>query len=477
MQLEFFGAAGEVTGSCHILEVGGQRVLLDCGMIQGGRKQEARNFEPFPFDASKIDAVVLSHAHIDHSGRLPLLVQRGFSGSIYTHNATCDLVEVLLSDAAHIAASAARAENRKRARQDQPPVEPLYDDAAAQGAIARLKGRAYRKPFDVVPGVSVEFFDAGHIMGSSIVQITATEEQEGVQHTRNLVFSGDLGQYNTPILDDPSGLAKADLVLMESTYGNRNHRGREATLDELGEVLAKADKAGGTLLIPAFAVGRSQEILYQLGKHYDAWNLEGWHVYLDSPMAIKATRIYWEYPHLYDSEATKLRRETDPMPVLKNLHLTRTAEESKKIHKRGARAIIIAGSGMLNGGRILHHLKERASNPKTHLMFTGYQPPGSMGRRLIDGADAVRIHGKSVEIKASVHTLGGMSAHGDQNDLLAWYRNFENKPPVYLVHGDPRASKSFAHKLRNEAGTQAVVAQSGLQLDLIKDLKRTVPDA
>lgn len=477
MQLEFFGAAGEVTGSCHILEVGGQRVLLDCGMIQGGRKQEARNFEPFPFDASTIDAVVLSHAHIDHSGRLPLLVQRGFTGLIYTHNATCDLAEVLLSDSAHIAASSARAENRRRAERDEPPVDPLYDEAAAHGAVSRLRGRAYRTPFPVVPGVTVELFDAGHIMGSSIVQITATEELDGEVHTRNLVFSGDLGQYNSPILKDPSSLADADLVLMESTYGNRNHRGREDTLAELGEVLAVADKAGGTLLIPAFAVGRSQEILYHLGTHYDEWNLQDWHVYLDSPMAIKTTRIYWDYPHLYDSEATKLRRETDPMPVLKNLHLTRTADESKKIHKRGARAIIIAGSGMLNGGRILHHLKERAGNPKTHLMFTGYQPPGSMGRRLIDGADAVRIHGKSVAIAASVHTLGGMSAHGDRNDLLSWYRGFKNRPPVYLVHGDTRASKAFALKLRNEVGAQALVAESGLRLDLIKDIKRTVPDA
>lgn len=477
MQLEFFGAAGEVTGSCHILEVGGQRVLLDCGMIQGGRKQEARNFEPFPFDASKIDAVVLSHAHIDHSGRLPLLVQRGFTGLVYTHNATCDLAEVLLLDSAHIAASSARAENRRRARRDEPPVDPLYDDAAAQGAVARLRGRAYRKPFPVVPGVTVELFDAGHIMGSSIVQVTATEARDGETHTRNLVFSGDLGQYNSPIIKDPSGLAAADLVLMESTYGNRNHRGREDTLAELGEVLAVADKAGGTLLIPAFAVGRSQEILYHLGTHYDEWNLQDWHVYLDSPMAIKTSRIYWDYPHLYDSEATKLRRETNPMPVLKNLHLTRTADESKKIHERGARAIIIAGSGMLNGGRILHHLKARVGNPKTHLMFTGYQPPGSMGRRLIDGADGIRIHGESVEVAASVHTLGGMSAHGDQNDLLSWYRGFKNLPPVYLVHGDTRASKPFAQKLRNETGAQAVVAEPGLTLDLIKDIKRTVVDA
>lgn len=477
MQLEFFGAAGEVTGSCHILEVGGQRVLLDCGMIQGGRKQEARNFEPFPFDASKIDAVVLSHAHIDHSGRLPLLVQRGFTGPIFTHNATCDLAEVLLADAAHIAASAARSENRRRARRNEPPITPLYDDAAAQGALARLRGRAYRKPFSVVPGVEVEFFDAGHIMGSSIVQVSATEERDGQVHQRDLVFSGDLGQYSSPILRDPSEHARADLVLMESTYGNRNHRGREDTLEELAQVLATADKAGGSLLIPAFAVGRSQEILYHLGKHYDEWNLKEWHVYLDSPMAIKTTRIYWDYPHLYDAEATKLRRDTDPMPVLKNLHLTRTADESKKINKRTRRAIIIAGSGMLNGGRMLHHLKERASNPKTHLMFTGYQPPGSLGRRMIDGADTVRIHGKTVEVAASVHTLGGMSAHGDQNDLLNWYRGFENRPPVYLVHGDTRASIPFSHKLRNEAGARAVVAEPGLTLDLLKDVKRTVPDA
>lgn len=470
MQLQFFGAAGEVTGSCHIVECNGNRILLDCGMIQGGRRNEARNRDPFPFDPKSVDAVVLSHAHIDHSGRLPLLVKRGFDGPIHAHNATCDLAEILLEDAARLAASSARNENRRRERKNrnrdrderEGPVEPLYELEDAQQALACFKGHRYREPVTVVPGIQLEFQDAGHIMGSCVVRLTLSEGSV----TRRLVFSGDLGQSNTPILNDPVMQDDADIVLMESTYGNRNHRNREDTVEELGGIIADATREGGVLLIPAFAVGRSQEILYHLGKNFDRWGLLHWKVFLDSPLAIKTSRIYWDYPHLYDDEATSLRRDTKPMPMLKNLHMSRTREHSMAINHIKDRAIVIAGSGMLNGGRILHHLKQRLDRPETRVLFTGYQPPGSLGSRLIERPDRVRIHGEQINVAASMHTLGGLSAHGDQEDLLSWYKSFKSRPPLYLVHGNPDASEAFAARVRSEAGGRAFLTQPGESVDL-----------
>lgn len=460
MRLTFFGAAGEVTGSCHILECNGHRVLLDCGLIQGGRDSETRNREPFPFDAASIDAVVLSHAHIDHSGRLPLLVRRGFRGPIWAHNATCDLAEILLEDSANLAASRARRAARRDAQ--DPQAEPLYEREDAARAARLLKGLRYGQAQEVAPGISVTFADAGHIMGSCVVTLKLSE---GSQRA-SLVFSGDLGQYDTPILNDPVTFGNADALLLEHTYGGRNHRERQDTVDELGAIIREADRDGGVLLVPAFAVGRSQEILYQLGKHFDEWGLKRWKVYLDSPLAIKTCRIYWDYPHLYDEEATRLKRTIDPMPVLDNLHMSRSADQSRAINRVRDRAIVIAGSGMLNGGRMLHHLKQRLGRPETRVLFTGYQPGHSLGRRLIDGADEVRIHGRPVKVAAQMHTLGGLSAHGGQDDLLRWYRAAESRPTVYLVHGNPDQGEALAARLRSEAGTRAYLPEPGASIDL-----------
>ena len=278
MQLEFFGAAGEVTGSCHILHGNGHRVLLDCGMIQGSRKQEARNRDEFPFNVDEIDAVVLSHAHLDHSGRLPLLVRRGFKGPIHTHNATKDLCKILLEDAASLSERDSEYENRKRERKGLEPIAPLYNTRDATSAIQRLKGYRYRQVVEVASGIEVRFHDAGHIMGSAVVEVLISEA--GVN--RKLVFSEDLGQHDAPILNDPTPVRDADLVLMESTYGNRLHRDRHLTHAEIGEVLSEAKAGRGNILIPAFAIGRSQEVLYVLGKNYAEWELQNWDVYLDS---------------------------------------------------------------------------------------------------------------------------------------------------------------------------------------------------
>lgn len=437
MRLSFFGAAGEVTGSCHILEVGGRRVLLDCGMIQGGRKDEVRNRDPFPFEAADIDAVVLSHAHLDHCGRLPLLVKRGFRGPIYAQRASCELVAILLADAARLEERDAAYLSRKLDRN----IKPLFTFEDGQAVIEQLRPQAYGEPFEATPGVRGVFRDAGHIIGSCVVE--AHLEAQGVKRT--LVFSGDLGQYDGPILRDPESPAHADVVLMESTYGDRRHRAREDTIAELGQILASAEE--GNVLIPAFAIGRSQEVLYQLGKHFDAWGLKRFHIFLDSPMAIEATEVYWRYSGLYDEEARRLRRENDQEPLLPNLQLSRRTEESMAINRIRSGAIVIAGSGMCNGGRIVHHLRHNLPFEETQVVILGWQARGSLGRRLVDGAERVRIHGQDVAVRARVHTLGGLSAHGDQQDLSRWVGGIGGPPRVFLVHGEDDARDALAGHL------------------------------
>lgn len=463
MKLTFFGAAGEVTGSCHILQVGDRQVLLDCGMIQGSQQNEARNRDPFPFDPKEIDAVILSHAHIDHSGRLPLLVKRGFRGPVYCQNATADLANILLLDSANISAYDAKRTNRKREREGLAPVEPLFSRADAQKTLKRLQGITYREPQEVLPGVQLTFRDAGHILGSTIVDLKL--EENGVR--KRVIFSGDLGQFDTPILHDPAAIETADLVLMESTYGGRDHRDRSATVKELGEVV-RAASGTGNVLIPAFAIGRSQEILYEFGTHYDEWQMEDWHVFLDSPMAIRASEVYWDYPHLYDEDATKFHKGVNEMPALKNLHLTRTAAESRVINRLKTGAIIIAGSGMCNGGRILHHLKHNLWRDDAHVVIVGYQARGSLGRALVDRSAQVKIHGETISVKATIHTIGGLSAHGDRGDLSRWYSQIKNRPPVYLVHGEPDSGDALRDKLQNEYGAKVKQPKPGDTIDLLK---------
>lgn len=469
--LEFYGAAGRVTGSCHILHLNGRTVLLDCGFIQGSETDEAGNAGAFPFDPAAIDAVVLSHAHLDHAGRLPLLVKRGFNGTIHAHRATRALLRILLNDAANLELNRVRRRNRRREEAGEPLLEPLYGTGDVERTVDLVQGHKYEAPFDVVPGLRVRLHDAGHILGAAVVE-AAIGTSSG---QRTLIFSGDIGQYDSPILRDPQSPERADLLIMETTYGDRLHRDRQASLEEFADVLEQAHRDGGNVLIPAFAVGRSQEILYHLGKHYDEWQIGRWQVFLDSPLAIEASEIYWDFPHLFDDEASELFRERDFMPKLPNLHFTRTANESKVISRLKRGAIIIAGSGMCNGGRILHHLKRDLGRPAAKVVFTGFQPPGTLGRRIIDGADTVRIHGESVSVRASVHTIGGFSAHADQRDLLRWYDAIDTghsdsgalRAPVWLVHGDPEAAGGFQQALREHAGVDARIAAPGDRADLV----------
>jgi metallo-beta-lactamase family protein len=462
MHLQFFGAAGEVTGSCHILEVGGRRVLLDCGLVQGGVAHGERNRAPFPFDAAAIDAVVLSHAHIDHSGRLPLLHKRGFRGPVHATKASSELARILLLDCAAMAEHDAEREERKRRRSDGGhPIEPLFTTSDAEAVLRSFRAAPYGRPVEVVPGVEITFRDAGHILGSASVCLKLTE---GDVETR-VVFSGDLGQYDSPILRDPETGLVGDVVLMESTYGGRLHRERDATLVEFGEILRRARRDGGNVLIPAFAVGRSQDVLYALGTHFDEWQVADWQVFLDSPMAIEASEVYWRHVELFDEEAREVRLRAGGMPALPNLKLCRSVEESMAINRIADGAIVIAGSGMCTGGRIVHHLKHNLPRRDCDVVFTGFQAAGTLGRAIVDGRDEVRIHGSPVRVAARVHTLGGFSAHGDQADLLRWYSGFAGQPPVWLVHGE-RESSAALRDVLVQKGVRVNVAEPGIRLDL-----------
>lgn len=457
MRVHFHGAAGEVTGSLHEVEAGGHRIALDCGMIQGSPEAERRNFDPFAFDVAALDALVISHAHIDHIGRVPLLVRRGFRGPIHAQAATADLMRIMLLDSASIAESEAERSNRRRA-QGQPEALPLYTRADVEATMQRVEPLPYDSPRTILPGVEIEFREAGHILGSSVVELRA----EG----RTLVFSGDIGPKGTPILRDPAPIAQADLVLMESTYGDRLHKDRAETILELGRILEQAWSDGGNVLIPAFAVGRSQELLYWFAKYWDEWNLSRWQIFLDSPMAAKVVGVYDRHAELFDEDALRVWKEKPNPFQLPNLRLTESAEESMAINRIERGAIVIAGSGMANAGRILHHFKHNLGKPQTHVVFVGYQAEGTIGRRLVDGAQWVRIHGKDVRANAQRHTIGGLSAHTDQKGLIEWYGQIGGRPALALVHGEDKAREALAGEIGERYGIEVQLARPGMTLEV-----------
>jgi metallo-beta-lactamase family protein len=457
MRVSFHGAAGEVTGSLHEIEAAGKRLLIDCGMIQGSPEAEARNAEAFPFEPTALDALIVSHAHIDHIGRIPLLVRRGYNGPIYAQTATADLMSIMLLDAAGIAEGEAMRANRDRHR-GQPEAVPLYTKDDVRVAMQRVEPIPYDTRTELFPGVEMCFRDAGHILGSCSVELWADGKK--------LVFSGDLGPKGTPILRDPAVIAEADLVLMESTYGDRLHRDRAETIHELEGILDEAWRGGGCVLIPAFAVGRTQELLYWFAKHWDDWKMSRWQIFLDSPMASKVVDVYDRHQELFDDDAKQVWR-SHPNPFnLPNLHITETVDESMAINRIERGAIVIAGSGMANAGRILHHLKHRLHRRQTHVVFVGYQAEGTIGRRLVDGAKWVRIHGHDVRVNAQRHTVGGLSAHTDQRGLMDWYGQFAGHPALALVHGEDKARDALAGELGAAYGISATLARPGLEIAL-----------
>ena len=457
--LTFHGAAGEVTGSLYAVQAGDYTVLLECGLVQGGEENERRNADPFPVSVDHIDAVVLSHAHIDHSGRVPLLAKRGYNGPVYAQNATKALCEIMWPDSGYLNEKEAEWKNRKRKRKGQPLIKPLYTLEDAEEALRLLRGVAYGDELTIVPGLTLRYFDAGHILGSAIVELTYTDEGG----SRTLAFSGDLGYRDAPVMDPPAVLPHADTVLLESTYGDRLHRRFDDTMDELTAVFEAARTGRGNILIPAFTVGRTQDLLYLMAENYERWKLDEWQIYLDSPMAIEATAVYAQYRHLY---GVNLFGPNSNLPELPNFHQTLTPEESMRINEIDSGVIVIAGSGMCSGGRILHHLKNNAWRPECHLVIVGFQAYGTLGRRLVEGADTIRLFGEEIRVRCQLHTIGGLSAHGDQVDLIAWYEAFGNRPPVYLVHGEADAQQALAGKLRTELKAPVFIAEKGQRIQL-----------
>jgi metallo-beta-lactamase family protein len=458
--LTFFGATGQVTGSCYLLENNNFRLLLDCGLFQGSKDTEAQNTADFPFDPSSIEAVVLSHAHLDHCGRLPKLVKDGFKGKVFLTEASFSLLELMLRDAVHIQLRDTEWENKRRQRAGKKLLDPLYDLNDVEALLKLRHPIAYTKEQEILPGITVSFHEAGHILGSSIVRLLINDQD----NIKTLVFSGDLGNPNSPLLRDPSILVEADLLLLESTYGDRDHKPLENTLDELRETLAEAAKSEGNVIIPAFAVGRTQDLIYWLGKIQRQGGLPQQTIYLDSPMAISASDIYANNTALFnidDPEFTKIAPQ-GWHAWLKGLIYSQTAAESMAVNRIAGGAIIIAGSGMCNGGRIRHHLKYNLWRRNAHIIIAGFQAEGTLGRQLIDGNKKyIKILGAEIHIAAKIHTLGALSAHADQSQLLEWAHHFKNpKPRLYLIHGEKTACLSL-QTCFNRTGWAATIPKVG----------------
>jgi metallo-beta-lactamase family protein len=464
--LNFLGAIQQVTGSCYLIESrDGARVLLDCGMRQGRREEEDGNHAPFAFDPQSLDAVVISHAHIDHTGLLPKLTAAGYRGPIFATDATCELMELMLLDSAFLQEKDAEWENKWRARMGKPPINPLYTTRDAEQALSQRRPMIYGESREVAKGVHATFHDAGHILGSAIVEIAVQDHHL----TRRLVFSGDLGNTCSPLMRDPSTLNQADVVLLESTYGDRDHRCSEDTLDELADILQQAHRDGGNVLIPSFAVGRTQDLIYYLGRFYHEGRLPQQAVFLDSPMAIRANAIYSRYQDQFAAEdraalqARGSKRIEDWLPILR---CTETAEESMAINRIKSGAIIIAGSGMCTGGRIVHHFKHNLWRDDCHLIFPGFQAKGTLGRTLVDGAEHVKLLHQRIAVKAKIHTLGGFSAHAGQSQLLDWVSHFEHHPELYLVHGELEKMQALQLALRERLDWIANIPEPGEQIAL-----------
>ncbi|CAN7499240.1 MBL fold metallo-hydrolase [Pseudomonas sp. LjRoot71] len=464
--LNFLGAIQQVTGSCYLIESrDGARVLLDCGMRQGRREEEDGNHAPFAFDPQSLDAVVISHAHIDHTGLLPKLTAAGYRGPIFATDASCELMELMLLDSAFLQEKDAEWENKWRARMGKPPISPLYTTRDAEQALSQRRPMIYGESREVAKGVHATFHDAGHILGSAIVEL----EVQDHHLTRRLVFSGDLGNTCSPLMRDPSTLSQADVVLLESTYGDRDHRCSEDTLDELADILQQAHRDGGNVLIPSFAVGRTQDLIYYLGRFYHEGRLPQQAVFLDSPMAIRANAIYSRYQDQFAAEdraALQARGSTHIEDWLPILRCTATAEESMAINRIKSGAIIIAGSGMCTGGRIVHHFKHNLWRDDCHLIFPGFQAKGTLGRALVDGAEHVKLLHQRIAVKAKIHTLGGFSAHAGQSQLLDWVSHFEHHPELYLVHGELEKMQALQQALRERLNWIANIPEPGEQIAL-----------
>ncbi len=463
MQLTFLGAAGEVTGSRYLIEVGATRLLVDCGMFQGGRDAAAHSRGPWGFVPRDLDLVVLTHAHIDHSGLLPRLVREGFRGRVYATEATIELVDVMLKDSAHLMAAEA-ARHERHARRERELWTPIYGLDDVQALLGQLAPLRYDESRELAPGVRVCLRDAGHILGSAIVELELSEP--GVR--RKLVVSGDLGQPGRPILRDPARIAAADVLLVESTYGDRDHKPLGPTIDELVAAVNRTlHEKRGNVLVPAFAVGRTQELLYWFERLVLENRLPELEVFVDSPLATEVTAITARHFELFDEEARRMVAAVRRGPRRLHLRYTRTVAESMALNRLSGGAVIVAASGMCDGGRIKHHLRHHLPNPHTTVLITGFQAAGTLGRRLVNREPTVPIFGARVAVRAEIVTLGGFSAHADQRALLGWLRGFTAPPRTWLVHGEPQAASALKARIGADLGWPAVaVAAPGERIDL-----------
>ncbi len=447
MRLEFLGAAHTVTGSCYMLETEDRKLLIDCGMFQGSKRIRAMNREDFLFNPSEIDCVLLTHAHIDHSGLIPKLCSAGFMGDIYATKATCELSYIMLPDSAHIQESDAQIMARKNQRSGEETAKPIYTVDDAYEALGHFVPVNYKERVQVLDNVSVVFNDAGHILGSAILEVYVTENEK----TTKLVFSGDLGQPSQPILKDPSVVTGADYLVVESTYGDRMHQeyNKEAALEE---IINDTMDRGGNLIIPAFAVGRTQQMLYYFYKLWKEGRIEDYPIVIDSPLAISATRIFINNTKEFDDATLEMFAKNGKMPEMPHLRLSETAEESKALNSMEGPMIILSASGMADAGRILHHLKHNLWRPESTVLFVGYQAEGCLGRRLVDGVKKVKVLGEEIAVKARIETLDGFSAHADYTQIGEWLSHVNEPAPnkIFIVHGESPSQNALKEYLEDK---------------------------
>ncbi len=473
MRLTFCGAAGTVTGSCHLIETGNKKILLDTGMFQGGSEADEMNFEPFRFNPSEIDMLILSHAHIDHSGRIPLLVKRGFKGKIVSTAPTFELCKIMLPDSAFIQESEAEWKSRKQKRAGKGIAEPLYTVKDAEAALKFFQPVEYNKIINIDSDVSFRIKDAGHILGSGIIELWIRENNEEIK----LVYSGDIGNKDAPIMNDPTIIEEADYIIMESTYGDRLHMETQNKTLALLDIITDTIERNGNVVIPSFAVERTQEILYILNmlKECKSLPLCNVPVFVDSPLAINATNIFQSFLPYMDEDTQKLLKEGDNPFDFPNLIFTHTAEESKAINSMEGSSIIISASGMCEAGRIKHHLKHNLWREESSVVFVGYQAKNTLGRRIKDGEKLVKIFGEEISVNCNVYSIEGFSSHADQRGLIEWVGSFIKKPKkVFLVHGEEESSKVLSKLMESELGIPVEAAKLGETLELSSAAAREI---
>ncbi|MCC7518274.1 MAG: MBL fold metallo-hydrolase [Verrucomicrobiae bacterium] len=453
MRITLHGAAGgEVTGSAYLVETSRAKALVDCGLFQGGKDADAKNRAPHDGEGRGLDAVLITHGHLDHTGRLPLLTRAGFSGPIWATPATIEMTSLILRDAAKIQVHDLEKHNRHRAREGKPPLEPLYTPAEVEQTLPLMRAVPYLQPVEVAPGIHAEYTEAGHMLGSTSIRLTAQEN--GRVHTA--VFSGDLGPRTAPILRDYEPFREADLVFLESTYGDRDHRPFDETVEQFFKILETAVRERAKVIVPTFAVGRAQVLTVLLAWAFREGRLKPFPVFLDSPMALEAGRIYARHMELFDENMRKFLREGSLKHDLATLRASASAEESKALNDLQGPCLIMAGAGMCTGGRILHHLRHNLSRPETHVLIVGHQSRESLGRRLVEGDSVVNIFGEKIVVRAQVHTLGGFSAHAGQTDLRTWFEALAPaKPRTVLTHGEDGPRTALAGLLRARFGLDA----------------------